>query len=445
MLPIVVIDRVLFGFSLAIHIILAAIGITLPAVVLTAEFIGIKYRDTDYTVFAKRLATAFAIFFAVGAASGTIVGIGFVLLWPKFMSLLSQVAILPLYVETFVFFFESLFLATYLYSWDRFKNKYLHILLGIPIAIAAPLSGSLITMVNAFMNVPVGFNIHAYLTSGIVTGVQPFAVFFSPAALVEVSHVVSTSYFFGIFILIAYAAYRLLGERDRSRRRYYKKVLGLVFVLGIIATIAAVATGLLSIDWMYHYQPEKFAALEANLYSQAYAPERLFGIPANGTVQYSINIPDLQSLLASGSLSGVVPGLINYPQNTWPPLIIHDLFDLMVFVGFGVAGFLALIVLLYLLKRNPFENRWILILLIVSGVFALINLEAGWVTAELGRQPWIIYNVMLVSEAANYSLSVIPGAILILLFYIFIIPFTLLALRRIFRNRQLDKEISVRE
>lgn len=434
-------DRALMGFSLAVHIVLASIGIALPLIILIAEYIGIRKKDAYYQTLAKRLAVVFVVLFAVGTASGMVVALNISFVWPKFMALVGQVAIMPFYVEAFAFFAETIFLGIYIYSWDKFKNRYFHLLSGVPILLGAALSGVLITMVNAFMNTPVGFNVTTYLKNGTVTGVQPFAVFSSPSSGIEIGHVLSSSYFAGIFIFIAYMAYMLMKTTDEKKRKYYRKGLWLMLLLGALATLFALYSGIQSISSLITLQPEKYAAIEGNLYPQSSAPERIGGILVNNTLRYYIAVPDLQSILATGSPSGSVPGLSGYPQNTWPPLIIHPMFDLMVGSGFTVGGIMLLVIVLQLLKRDPLNNRIILLLLMFAGALAVFILEIGWFIAEFGRQPWIIYNVMLVSDAANYSPSIIPVGILIFLFYLFVMPFTLLVLKRVFDGRPLEGEL----
>jgi len=434
-------DRFLMGFSLGVHIPLASIGIALPLIIMLAEYLGIRYADKDFMVLAKRLSLVLVVLFAIGTASGMLIALNILLLWPKFMQLVAQVAILPFYLETFAFFMETIFLSIYIYSWGKFKNPYVHLLSVIPVVVGGFLSGALITMINAFMNTPVGFDIQAYLSSGVVTNIQPLAVFTSPSALIELAHVLTTSCFAAIFIFIAYMAYMLLKTQDEQKRNYYMKGLNLLIVLGAIFTVLALATGIISIATLVNLQPEKYAAIEGNLYPQTFAPERIGGILVGNTLQYYIAIPGLQSMLATGSPSGMVPGLSSYPVDTWPPLIVHLMFDVMVGSGFLVAGILALFVLLILLKRNPYVNRFILWLMILAGALAVLILEIGWVMAELGRQPWIIYNVMKVSDAANYSTAVIPITGLILLFYIIAIPLTIVLLKRIFKNRPLEEEL----
>lgn len=429
------------AISLAVHIILASLGMALPIMIFGAEVIGARTGDKNYTVLAKRLTIAFVVLFAVGTASGTIVAINIFLLWPNFMALVSHVAIIPVYMEVFAFFAETVFIGIYAYSWDKFKGKYSHALTCIPLIIGSALSATFITMLNAFMNTPAGFNIANYLSTGALTNVQPFAVFNTPSTWVEISHVLATSYFAGAFIIVGYFAIMLLRTKDEKLKRYFMKGLKIAFCIAIVATIAAVYTGIISIQNIYTTQPEKYAAIEGNLVPKTNAAEMIGGIPINGSFKYYIDIPNLQSILATGSANGSVPGLSSFPKSTWPPLFVHIMFDFMVGVGFAIGGFVMIIVLLAIIKRKPLENKYILMLLVAVSGLSVLLLEDGWAMAEIARQPWIIYNVMLVSSAANYSASIIPAGIAILLFYILIIPLTAVVLARIFRKRELGKEL----
>lgn len=426
------------------HIILASIGIALPVIMLLAEYVSIRFNDKDFELLSKRISIAFVILFALGTASGTLVALELLLVWPKFMAFISQVAILPFYIEVFAFFMESIFIGIYIYSWGKFRNRMLHLASGIPIAVGGALSAVLITMINAFMNTPNGFDVQAYLKGGTITGVMPFAVFSTPSTALEVSHVLATAYLAGILIFVAYMAFMLSRTGAENSKRYYRKAIRLAMVVGIIALAASIVTGLMSISALMHLQPEKFAAIEGNIYPQSYAPERIGGIPVNGSLEYYIALPSMQSILATGSASGAVPGLSSYPRSTWPPLIIHLMFDLM----FGAAVLLGLIfayvVLQYLIKRRPLYSRLCLWLLMLSGLLSVFALEDGWIMEELGRQPWIIYNVMLVSQAANQAHALSPVAMFIFAFYIAVLPATVFAILRIFKGRPLEGELASR-
>jgi cytochrome bd ubiquinol oxidase subunit I len=434
-------DRLLTGYSLSVHIVLASLGIVLPVIMIMAEYLSIKYHNKDYKVLAKRISTVFVILFALGTASGILVATELLIIWPKFMSLVSQVAILPVYMEVFVFFMETIFVGIYIYSWDKFKNRTLHLFSGIPIAIGGALSAVFITMLNAFMNTPNGFDIATYLKNGTITNVMPFAVFSTPSTALEVIHVVSTAYLAGAFIIIAYSSIMLLMTSNERKKPYYKKAIKLGLIIGMIALIFALASGLMSISALIHWQPEKFAAIEGNINPQSYAPERLGGIPINGTLHYYISLPGLQSVLATGNASGSVPGLSSYARSTWPPLIIHIMFDFLLLAAGLLTLIVAFFVLLAILKKRPFENKFVLSLLVISGALAVFALEDGWVMEELGRQPWIIYNVMLVSQAGNTTAGISPIAVFILAFYVAVVPVTILVISKVFAKNPLENEL----
>ncbi|MEM3841206.1 MAG: cytochrome ubiquinol oxidase subunit I [Candidatus Micrarchaeaceae archaeon] len=446
MLSPVIFDRFDMGFSLAVHILLVLIGMTLPIMILLAEVIGTKFKDRYYLTLARRLTLAFVVFFGIGTASGTLVAANLLFLWPKFMALVGQVAILPVYAEVFAFFIEAIFVGIYFYSGNKLKGKYSHAALMVFISIGAALSAVFITMLNAFMNTPVGFNIKAYLANGVITGVQPLSVFNTPSTWVEVFHVLATSYFGGIFILVAYFAYRLINAdaRNEEVRIYYRKALSLSLVVALLATLAAIGTGLVSISSLYYVQPEKYAAIELDLTPMSHAPELIGGIYSNGRVIDSISIPNLQSILATGSANGSVPGLSEFPRDTWPPLFVHIMFDAMVFLGFAMGGFFVLLLLLKLLGVDLLRSKKVMYLYILAAVVAVALVENGWVMSEIGRQPWIIYGVMTVSQAANYSQATIPIAIAVVLFYIFIFPATVEILKIIFSKRQLEDDLGIK-
>ncbi|MDE1768290.1 MAG: cytochrome ubiquinol oxidase subunit I, partial [Candidatus Micrarchaeota archaeon] len=282
----------------------------------------------------------------------------------------------------------------------------------------------------------------AYRHNGTLTDIRPFAVFSAPAATIEVPHVLSTVYFAGSATIMAYFALMLMLSKDRKRKEYYGKALRLAFGVCMVAVVFAIITGVLSIESLMTLQPEKYAAIEINVNTTANAPEIIGGTIVNGTVQGAwLIIPTLQSLLAGGTASAVVPGLSQFPRSTWPPLFIHTLFDLMVMFGFGIGGVLALLLVMHLLKVRVFDMKIVQIILVLIGCAAIFILEAGWIVDEVGRQPWIIYNVMAVSQAANQSQTSGLLAILIIIAYAVILPITYFVIRAVFSKRPLDKEL----
>src|SRR6185312_12509130 len=145
-------SRVLTETTLSFHIIYATIGVGIPLMIMLAQWVGIKKNDEHYILLARRWARGFVITVAVGVVTGTSIGLQLSLLWPMFMRVAGQAIALPLFMETFAFFIEAIFLGIYLYTWDRFKKKYTHMLLLIPVALGSSASAIFITTVNSFMN-----------------------------------------------------------------------------------------------------------------------------------------------------------------------------------------------------------------------------------------------------------------------------------------------------
>ncbi len=470
MANLVIFDAGLMGYSLAVHILLVTVGMTLPIIMSIAEYVSIKYKSRLYDVLAKRLATALIIFFAVGTASGVVVAVELFVLWPKFISVLGQVGILPLYMEVFAFFTEAVFLGIYIYFWNKFKSRMRHWLLSVFISIGAVMSGVFITMINAFMNTPNGFNIPYYLSTGKIINVNPLAVLNTPTTWVEIGHVIGSTIFAGSAFFLAYFAYKLLKTRG-IERNFYKKAAKIAAAIVIISIVLTVFIGIESITNLMVHQPEKFAALEMNLNSGPHISEILGGFLVNNKVVGAIEVPGLMSFLATYNFNGVISAndsLASYSPSTWPPVsVVHNTFDAMVLIGtlIGVVMIVFLIIWLLNIGRvkerlssgktmkkilssrifsDPFDNPFVLKVLIVIGILAAFLLEDGWVTDEVGRQPWIIYNVMTVSAAANTSPSVIPVGIAIIIFYIAVFPLTIYFVRKVLRKRDLKSELGAK-
>ncbi len=444
MISIINFDRFLMGYTLAAHILIVTLSIALSIMVSLSEFLAIRKKDVYYGVLAKRLSKALIIFFAVGTASGTVLAVELFSLFPNFMVLIAKVDILPFYYEVFAFFLETICLVIYIYYWDYFKNRYHHWIFSLFVAAGTVLSAVFITMINAFMNTPSGFNIPVYISTGVLTDINPLAAIANPSAFSEISHVVTTTIAAGSFALLAYFAVNYLRSKNKEARTVYSKAINITALVGLITIALAGITGDSAMRGLLTMQPLKYAAIELNYFhTMVNAPELLGGIMVNGHLEYYLSIPGVQSMLAFLSLnsSQPVPGLLSYPNQPWPPLFVHLTFDTM--VGGGLLLGLFLLYLLYrIFRRKPLTSRIMLYGMIVSGVLAEIVYDSGWVTDEVGRQPWIIYdNVMTVTQAANTSPSVIPLGIGIIIFYLIIVPFTFYFAARVIRNEAVDKEL----
>ncbi len=436
-------DRFMMGFTLGSHILIVTLTIAISVIMSVIEFLGIYLKDKEYEVMARRLSKALAIFFAIGTASGTVLAIELFSLWPNFMVLVGKIDILPFYYEVFAFFLESISLVLYVYYWDYFKNRYQHWALSLFVAAGTLLSAVFITMVNAWMNTPSGFNIPEYISTGTVSGVNPLAAMFSPSAAVEIGHVVPATLAAGSFALLAYFAINYLKAKTDITRSIYMKSIKVAAIVGLIAVGIAGLTGDESMRMLYSLQPLKYAAIELNFHNHIPAAEKLGGIVINGVPQYYIAVPGLQSLIMFLSFNShqAVPYLTQFPQSQWPPLFIHLTFDVMVGGG-ALVGLFALLLFLRIVLKKDISGKFYLYSMVISGILLEIVYDSGWVTDEVGRQPYIIYNhVMTVASAANTSPSVLPLGIGIIIFYCLVVPFTFYFSAKVLKNSSVEKEI----
>ncbi len=382
------------------------------------------------------------VIFGIGTASGVVMAVELVTLFPTFMTLVSETgAISIFYTEIFAFFLETIALVMYVYYAD-YLGKYTHWMLSILIAAGAMLSAVLITMLNAWMNTPNGFNESAFIQSGKVTGIDIWAPFVTTSTLAEVAHVLPTVLFAGVMLVGGYFAWRYIKSKDSEEKNMLTKGLKIAAALGIIMIILSILTGINEITTLLQLQPLKYSAIELNPMPGTNLPEKLFGSLINGQFYGGIAIPHLQSFLVQIE-TGIktLPGLSQFPSSNWPPLYVHATFDIMVIGGFGLGFFfLAYFIDWAVLKRKPHESKLFLYSWIPLAFFALIIMELGWVTDEVGRQPWIVYNVMTDQQAANYSSSFLVPGILIIAFYVILLPLTFYFFSRVFNSSSMSEE-----
>jgi cytochrome bd ubiquinol oxidase subunit I len=431
-------SRILTELTLSFHIIYATIGVGIPLMIMIAQWVGIKKQDEHYILLARRWTRGYVITVAVGVVTGTAIGLQLSLLWPKFMELAGNVIALPLFMETFAFFFEAIFLGIYLYTWDRFENQKKHLLLLIPVAVGATFSAVFITIVNAFMNAPQGFDI----VDGHIVNINPLLAMFNPAMPTKVAHVLVTAYMTSAFVLASIAAFRLI---KGSKHIYHKKALFFTMKIGFIFTVATVIIGDFSGKYLAEFQPEKLAAAEWHFESEGKAPLILYGVLEDGGVKYAFKIPFALSILAHGNPSAEVIGLDDFKQDETPPLYIHYLFDVMVTIGMLLL-LLSFVYIVGLLRKWSFiGSKWYHQLIVIGGPLSMLAIESGWWLDEVGRQPWVLRGLMKTRDAATSSGQVDMMLILFAGLYIILGIGSMIVLSRMFRKNTIEQELADRE
>jgi cytochrome d ubiquinol oxidase subunit I len=391
-------SRIQMAFTLGYHILLVPLGVALPTLTLLMEGIGLTRRDKVALKLARRWSVVMAVQFAVGAVTGTILSFEFGLLWPKMLGRFGSAFGLGFAIEGWGFFLEAVFIGIYLYGWSRLGPR-LHFLLGLPLVPAGVLGAFGVLAANAWMNTPRGVKI----TPDGTLDVNVWAALLTPALTYEFWHFLIAIYITcGFAVASIYAVAWLRGRRDHYQRLGF----AVPFTVAAALTPVEVVVGDLAARALVTDQPSKFAAMEVTWRTQAYNPEVIGGLlDQTGRANFGISIPSLDSILVGISPSTVVPGLTSFAADARPSImeanLTHLAFDLMVGLG-SAAVLLALWYFVVLLRRRDLPaSVWFYRLATLAGVGAYVTVEAGWVTTEVGRQPWIVFGVMRVSEAVT--------------------------------------------
>jgi cytochrome bd ubiquinol oxidase subunit I len=418
------------GTSLSFHLFFAVLGVGLPLMMLVAEGMHLRTGDPVWRALARRWSKVFAVLFAVGAASGTIISFELGLLFPRFMAYAGGIIGLPFSLEGAAFFIEAIFVGIYLYGWNRLSPR-AHWLSGFPIAISAVASAFFIVTANAWMNVPRGFQI----VGGRVTHVDPLAAMFNPAWATETSHMVLGAYLATAFgVASVYAIGMLRGRRNS----YHRKAIALAMSTAAIIAPLQLAAGDLLGRTVAAHQPATLAAIEGVSRTEHGAGLNVGGFPLpghNGNV-LNVKVPHLLSLLAFDDPEAPVRGLDTFPKASRTPLTAPVRLAFIGMVGIGTA--LVALGIWYWLRRRggpaP-EDRLTLMAVAAAGPAAFVANELGWLASELGRQPWIVYGVFRTSSGITSAPGLGATFTAFTLLYVGLTALTVWSVRRIAKRQ----------
>jgi len=394
-------SRELMAFTLASHILLVPFGVALPFLTLVMHYRGLRRNDPVAMKLARRWSAVMAVQFAIGVVTGTVLSFEFGLLWPGMMGRWGDVFGLGFGVEAWAFFLEAIMIAIYLYGWRRLK-PWTHFWLAVPLPLAALMGAFGIIAANSWMNTPQGFSLDA---QGNPTGVDVRKAVFTPIFGAEYWHFAVAMFLTAGYVVAGvYAVGWLRGRRDR----YHKLGFTVPFTVAAILTPIQFFLGDSAARSVFHKQPVKFAAMEIVWKTDTHVPEYIFGrLHPDGSISGGIKIPQLDSILAGFKPDTKVTGLTSVPAENRPTAaeatLVHFCFDLMATIG-SVLILLALwYAWLWWRHRDMPDNRWFLRCASLAGLACLVTVECGWIATEVGRQPWIVYNHMRVSEAVTHT------------------------------------------
>jgi cytochrome bd ubiquinol oxidase subunit I len=419
--------RQMQALSFATHIPLVCFGIAFPAIVLFVEWLGYRTGDPVYRTLAKRWSKIMLALFAVGVVTGTILSFELGLLWPNFMATFGSVFGLGFAIEGISFFLEAIFIAIYVYGWGRLSAR-AHLLAGVPIVITGFVGSLMVISVNGWMNHPTGFK----LENGHVVDVHPFSALFANDYLWhELVHMYLAAFIVAGFVTASVYAF---GWLRGARSRYERTALVIPLTIAALAAPVQILVG----DWaardVAKTQPVKLAAFEGLGATERGAPVHILGWYDGEEVKYGIKIPRLLSLLAFHDWNAEVKGLDTVPAADRPPVNVERFaFQTMVGIGSALALLSVLLVGVWIRSRRLPASPWFYRVLVLAGPASLVALIAGWITTEVGRQPWIVYNVMRTEDAVTGASGIPVGYAVLAIVYAGLAVAVVWILRRLSR------------
>jgi cytochrome d ubiquinol oxidase subunit I len=424
--------RMQMALSLGWHIIFSCFGMAFPVVVVFTEWRAHRRGNPDLRELAHTWAKAMGVLFAAGAVSGTLLSFEMGILWPGLMEPFGEVFGFPFVLEGFAFFVEAIFVGIYLFGWNRMSPR-AHMLSAFPMIISGTLGAFFVIAANAWMNNPTGFR----LVDGPggtkrVVDADPVGAMFGPSTWPQFVHMVMAAYMVvGFSIASVYAIGMLRGRRDRYHR------FGLLIPLTVACIAAPIQIGVG--DWIAgavaENQPVKLAAMEGLFKTTSGAPLSLGGIYVDDQLRYALEVPWGLSLLVTHDPNGTVTGLESVPPDLRPPVnIVHLAYNAM--VGIGSALLLLALVLAWTWwkRRRIPATPWFLRAVAVSGVAAGLAMETGWVTTEVGRQPFIVYGILRTADAVSPAPGLYLGYYAVVVIYLVLTLLTAYVLRRLART-----------
>lgn len=413
-----ILSRVQFAFTIAFHYIYPPLSIGLGVILVIMEAMWLKTGRVRYHNMARYWTRVFGLTFAMGVATGIVMEFEFGTNWATYSRFVGDVFGSALAAEgIFAFFLESGFLAILLFGWNKVGPK-LHFFATVMVCLGAHFSAVWIVAANSWMQTPAGFSIE-YHGEIMPRGFLPtadqilhsravihdfWAMVLNPSTLDRLSHVLVGAWQAGAFLVLSISAFYLLRGRHRE---FAMSSLKVALVVAAAASLLQLATGAKSADGVLRHQPAKLAAMEGIFETQSHAPMGIIGwVDMEGRRVRGLQIPGMLSMLAGHSPGAVVTGLEAFPREDWPPVQpVFQFYHIMIGIGMALIGIAWLGMFLWW-RGLLFDlsNRLVRVyhMALVAAVLGpQIANQAGWFTAEMGRQPWIVYGIMRTSQGLS--------------------------------------------
>lgn len=427
------IHRLQFAFTITYHYLFPQLTMGLGLLIVVLKTVALKTRNESWDRAARFWGRIFAINFVFGVVTGIPMEFEFGTNWARFSRVSGGVIGQPLAMEgVFSFFLESAFLGLFLYGEKRL-SRVGHWFSAVMVFLGSWISGFFIIVTDAWMQHPVAYTIGR---SGRYEVASFWGLLTNPWGLLEYAHNMTGAVITGSFVMAAVGAYYLLEGRQREYGRIFLKV---GVIAGLLSTIAIIfPTGDAAGKYVARNQPAAIAAMEGLFKSATGAPIVILGQPneETGQIDNPLAVNDVLSFLIYGTTKAEVKGLDQFPREDWPQALPLLFYAYHIMAGLGTWFVLIMAVAAVLLwRRRLYQARWVLWALLLSFPLPYIANTAGWMTAELGRQPWLIYGLMRTSEGYSNLVSAGNGLFTLLgfmgLYSLLSILFTVLMYREI--------------
>lgn len=402
-MDVLLLSRLQFALHTAFHYLYPPISIGLGIMLVIMEGMYLKTKDMKYKQMTSFWIKIFALTFALGVATGLVQTFAFGTNWARYSRFVGDVFGSALAAEgVFAFFLESGFLGLLLFGWDRVGPK-LHYFATIMVCLGAHFSAVWIIVANSWMQTPAGYHIvntelgpRAEITSF-------WEMVFNPSTVDRLGHVILGCWLTGAFFVISVAAYYILKQRHLKIAHSMMKI-GLIFAM--VALVLQLISGDSSAKIVARYQPAKLAAFEGIYKTQPATPISVVGwVDSKTETVHSIKIPGALSFLTYRDLSTPVTGLDKIPRDEWPNVpMVFQTYHIMVFMW--LIMFIIAFLGLFFWKKNKLDKqKWLLWPMIFSVVLPHIAQQCGWISTEVGRQPWIVWKILRTSEGVSTGIN----------------------------------------
>ncbi|OGU33507.1 MAG: cytochrome D ubiquinol oxidase subunit I [Ignavibacteria bacterium GWB2_35_6b] len=395
-----ILARIQFAFTIAFHYIYPPLSIGLGVILVIMEGMYLKTGNKLYERMTKFWIKIFTLTFALGVATGIVMEFEFGTNWSTYSRYVGDVFGSALAAEgIFAFFLESGFLAILVFGWDKVSSK-VHFFSTIMVSLGSMMSAVWIVVANSWQQTPAGYHVVGEGINARAEITDFWAMVFNPSSVDRLSHTISGAWLAGAFLVISVSAFYIYKNRHLD---FAKASLKIGLIVAACASLFQLYTGHSSAVGVSKNQPAKLAAYEAHFDSSAPARLYLFGWVNEDEqeVKFGIAIPGMLSYLIYGDTEKPVTGLNAFPEDLRPPVnLVFQTYHLMVAIGFSLIG-ISLLGLFYWRRGTLFNKKWLLIVFIFSVLGPQVANQIGWISAEVGRQPWIVYGLLKTSEGLS--------------------------------------------